>query len=128
MYMLQYPFPHFNAIKSVSRYQNTLYINGIQLIYIHKRTHMALSSVQHTVQTHFTFHIFLQTHFTLNWTLCEDHTSSSGISVQKHKSCLNCAQLCNLPFEIRFKVSFKSIQTLSACSVTGCVTYRETKL
>jgi len=67
-----------------------------------QRTHMALSPVQHTVQTHFTFHIFLQTHFTLNWTLCEDHTSNSDVSVQNHKSCLNCAQLCNLPFEIRF--------------------------
>jgi len=63
MYMLQYTGPHFNAIKSVSHYQNTLYVYCIQLIYIHKSTHMALSSVQ--------------SHFTLNWTLCEDRTSDS---------------------------------------------------
>jgi len=124
MYMLQYTVRHFNAIKSVSRYLNILYLYCIQLIYINKRTHMALSSAQ----SQFTFQKFLQTHFTLNWTLCEDHTSNSDISVKNHKSCLKCAQLCNLPFEICFKVSFKSIQSLSACSVTGCVTYKETKL
>jgi len=49
---------------------------------MHKRTHMALSSVQHTVQSNFTFHTVLQTHFTLNWTLYEDHTSNSDVSVQ----------------------------------------------
>ena len=74
-------FPHFNAIIIVSRYQNFLCINGIQLIYIHKMTHMALSSVQHRVLSNFTFHIVLQAHFTLNWTLCKDHTSNSDVSV-----------------------------------------------
>jgi len=100
--------------KCISLSEHPVYQRYIVDIYIHKRTHMALSPVQHTVQTHFTFHIVLQTHFTLNWTLCEDHTSNSDISVQKHKSCLNCAQLCNLPLEIRFKISFKCIQSLSA--------------
>jgi len=114
--------------KCISLSEHPVYQRYTVDIYIHKRTHMALSSVQHTVQTHFTLHIFLQTHFTLNWTLCEDHTSNSVVSFQNHKLCLNCAQLCNLPFQIRFKVSFKSIQSLSACSVTGCVTNRETKL
>ena len=49
--------PNFNAIKCVSRYQNTLYVCYIQLIHIytHKKTHIALSSVQHTVQSHFTY-------------------------------------------------------------------------
>jgi len=96
----------FQRNKIVSCYQNTLFVYCIQLIYIHKRTHMAVSSVQHTVQSQFTFQKFLPTHFTLNWTLCEYHIRNSNVSVQNLKSCLTCAQLRNLPFEIRFKVSF----------------------
>ena len=89
-----------------------IYINTHTL----KRTPIALSSVK----SHFRFHIFLQTCFKLNQTFCEDHTSNSdNVTVQNLKSCLNCAQLCNLHFEIHFKVSFKSISSLSACSVTG---------
>jgi len=39
MYMLQYTVPHLNAIQSVSRYQNTLYVYCIQLIYTHTKGH-----------------------------------------------------------------------------------------
>ena len=53
---------------------------------------------------------FLQTHFTLNLTLCEDYTSNSdNVTVQNLKSRLNCAQLCNLHYEMHFKVGFKSV-------------------
>ena len=63
---------------------------------IHKRAHIALWSGQHTVQSHFTFRILLQTD-----RHCEGHTSNSdSVKVQNLKSCLNCAQLCNLPFQI----------------------------
>jgi len=54
MYMLQYTVPHFNAIKYVSHYQNSLYV--YYTVDIHTQmTHIAPSLVPRTLQSHFTF-------------------------------------------------------------------------
>ena len=84
---------------------------------IYKRAHIALWSGQHTVQSHFTFRILLQTD-----RHCEGHTSNSdNVKVQNLKSCLNCAQLCNWPFKFVFILFCFSCVVFWYCFVYVCL-------
>ena len=51
MYMLQYTVPHFNTIKCVCRYQNTVCVLYTVDIYTQKDTHGPIVSAAHSVVT-----------------------------------------------------------------------------